>query len=95
MKESELLIPNTIDKPKKMFLWDLDVSLICLIGFGVGVITRNFFLYPPFFFFAAWRWGKFKAGKHPWFFLHAILWYLPIPKNNACMPDSDKREFIK
>ena len=93
MKESELQIPNTVDKPKKMLMWDADVFMLGIIGIGVGVITRNLIIYPPIFFFLAWRWGKFKSGKHPWFFLHAIFWYLPMKMNNPCIPDPYKREF--
>ena len=96
MNNSEKLrIPNTIDKPKKMFMWDLDVTLLVLIGFSIGIVTRNLYIYPPAFFFLAWRWSSFKSGKHPWFFLHAILWFMPVPKNNPCVPDAATREFIK
>ena len=94
MKE-ELRIPNVIDRPKKMLMWDMDVALIFLIGFSVGMITRNLFVYPPIAIFIAWRWGKFKSGKHPWFFLHAFLWFMPIPKKNPCVPEASSREFIK
>ena len=95
MKESELLIPNTLDRPKKMLMWDMDVALLGIIGMGVGIVTRNLFVYPPIFFFIAWRWSNFKSGKHPWFFLHAIFWYMPVPKNNPCVPNAESREFIK
>ena len=39
MKESELLIPNTLDRPKKMLMWDMDVALLGIIGMGVGIVA--------------------------------------------------------
>ncbi|RPD86119.1 type IV conjugative transfer system protein TraL [Neisseria weixii] len=88
-------VPVSIDDPKKAFIWDLDVFLIFMSGIGIGIISRHFILSIALFSFLAWRWGKLKSGKHQWYFLHILYWYLPIQEKNKRIPDTHQREFLK
>lgn len=87
--------PTSLDLPRKAFMWDFDVFIIAVTGIIVGLVTRQVFIFLPLFLFFAIRWGKFKSGKHPWFFIHAFFWYLPIPEKNLRIPQTHQREFLK
>lgn len=87
-------LPLSLDNPKKVFLWNVDETVITMLGLGASIFTKDFF-YLPISLFLAWKWGQFKSGKHPWFFIHALYWYLPVPENNPRIPDTHKREFLK
>lgn len=95
----DLRIPIVIDEPKKAFLWDLDVFLISLLGCFIGILTKQFVVSVSLTFFLAWRWGKLKSGKHQWFFLYALNWFLPFnldkSDQSGRIPETQKREFLK
>ena len=97
MNERSLRIPNSIDRPKKIFMWDADVFCIAFLSVGFGILmgAKSLLIYTPLGLFAAWQWSKFKKGKNPWFFIHALYWFLPIPMKNPRIPDTDKREFFR
>lgn len=95
MDQRILMVPVGLDAPRKMFFWDIDVFLIGMLGFGIGILARNMIVYPAISLFLAWRWGKFKSGKHPWFFVHALFWFVPLPENNPRVPASHLREFVR
>ena len=95
MDQQALKVPVGLDAPRKMFLWDVDVFMIVMIGIGFGILTRNLIVWPGLAWVLAWRWGKFKSGKHPWFFVHAMFWFAPIPENNPRVPRTDLREFLR
>ncbi|ENV8424012.1 type IV conjugative transfer system protein TraL, partial [Neisseria gonorrhoeae] len=37
-------VPVSIDDPKKAFIWDLDVFILFMSGFGIGIVSRHFFI---------------------------------------------------
>lgn len=90
-----LKVPVGLDAPRKMFLWDMDVFMITIMGIGLGILTRNLLVWPGIALFLSWRWGKFKSGKHPWFFLHAMYWFAPLPETNPRVPGAALREYLR
>ena len=81
-------VPVSIDDPKKAFIWDLDVFILFMSGFGIGIVSRHFFISMSLSLFIAWRWGKLKSGKH------VLYWYLPMNEKNKRIPETNKREFL-
>ncbi len=89
-------IPRTLDLQEKFFLWDADqfIAAVLIMGFGVtagmmisGIVGGVV---------AAYQYGKFKAGKHPRFAVHAMYWWLPssIAIKTRFTPESHKRYFL-
>ncbi|HFC6442602.1 TPA: type IV conjugative transfer system protein TraL [Neisseria meningitidis] len=73
-------VPVSIDDPKKAFIWDLDVFILFMSGFGIGIVSRHFFISMSISLFIAWRWGKLKSGKHQWFFCMFFTGTYPLMK---------------
>lgn len=88
-------VPVAIDDPKKAFIWDLDVFLIAMGGFGIGIVSKYLVTSTLLFVFLAWRWGKLKSGRHQWYFLHVLAWYLPFKEKNKRIPQTYQREFVR
>lgn len=88
-------VPTSLDDPKKAFIWDLDVFMLVMLGFGLGILTRQMVFSVAASTFFAYRWGKLKSGKHQWYFLHVIYWYLPMLDKSSRIPATHKREFLK
>ena len=91
----DLRIPVLLDEPKKAFLWDFDVFLMFIVGLFIGLMIRQIFVTTILFTFLAWRWGKFKSGKHQWFFMYAMYWYLPMSDSSTRVPATKQREFLR
>lgn len=90
-------VPVSLDDPKKAFIWDLDVFFLAILGIGVGIVSKQMVLSVMFSFFLAWRWSKLKSGKHQWYFLYVIYWFLPI-SDKSCgkrIPQTNQREFYR
>lgn len=88
-------VPVSLDNPKKAFIWDLDVFLIVMAGIGIGIVSKHLVLSVLASLFIAWRWGKLKSGKHQWYFLHVLYWFLPIQDKSKRIPQTHQREFLK
>lgn len=50
-------VPVSIDDPKKAFIWDLDVFILFMSGFGIGIVSRHFFISMSISLFIAWGGG--------------------------------------
>ncbi len=88
-------VPTSLDDPKKAFIWDMDVFMIFIMGCGIGIFTKFIFLSISITLFFCWRWGKLKSGKHQWFFLHILYWFMPIDDRSKRIPQTHQREFLK
>lgn len=90
-------VPTSLDNPKKAFIWDLDTFLIAISGVMIGILSKQMVLSVAIFMFMSWRWGKLKSGKHQWYFLYVLYWYLPIKDSKTAkrIPQTNQREFLK
>lgn len=88
-------VPTSLDEPKKAFLWDFDVFFIFIMGMGLGIVTKHIIISLLISLFLSWRWSKLKSGKHQWYFLHILYWYLPIDEKNKRIPKTNVQELYK
>lgn len=70
-------IPASLDAQERFLLWEMDQTIIAIVMVGVGVILGAMLSGMVVGSIAAWQYGRFKAGKHPRFALHALYWWLP------------------
>lgn len=89
-------IPASLDAQERFLWWDLDQALIALMLIGIGVISGSMLSGLAFGAFMAWQYGRFKAGKHPKFAVHALYWWLPagLFLRPRVTPPSDQRHFL-
>jgi conjugal transfer pilus assembly protein TraL len=93
----KLKIPSRLNSPPKMLFWDLDVAMMVITGIGIGIISKTIFICLLISAALAFFWSKAKAGKHPWFFVHGIAWYLAdeVSLKNERMPPNSIKEFLR
>jgi conjugal transfer pilus assembly protein TraL len=74
----------------------MDQAIIAIILIGMGVISGSMFLGMAAGVFAAWQYGRLKAGKHPKFAVHALYWWLPsgVFVKPRVTPPSSQRYFL-
>lgn len=89
-------IPRTLDLQEKFFLWDADQFIVGVLIMGVGVTTGYMISGIIVSLLAAFQYGKFKAGKHPKFAIHALYWWLPseMSVKTRLTPESHNRYFL-
>ena len=89
-------IPRTLDQPEKFILWDMDQFLRAVVLMGTGVSSGFMASGIVIGSLAAWKYGKFKSGKHQKFAIHAMYWWLPSDMfvKTQLTPPSDKRYFL-
>ena len=91
----QLRVPQRLDDPPKFLFWDMDISLIVITAFGIGLFTHQLIVLTSIGLFIAYRYTKFKSGKHPYFMIHSFFWFLPIKRKSKRIPDSSVREFLR
>lgn len=89
-------IPRTLDHPEKFLLWDMDQFIIAVVVMGTGVSAGFMASGIVVGSLVAWQYGRFKAGKHQKFAVHAMYWWLPsdLFVKTKITPPSDKRYFL-
>jgi len=89
-------IPRTLDQQEKFLLWDIDQFIIAILIMGTGVSLGMMIGGIVAGSVAAWQYGKFKAGKHQKFAVHAMYWWLPssLFVKTRTTPSSDQRYFL-
>lgn len=56
-------VPVSIDDPKKAFIWDLDVFILFMSGFGIGIVSRHFFISMSLSLFYRMEMGEAEVGQ--------------------------------
>ena len=89
-------IPRTLDQQEKFMLWDIDQFIIAVLIMGAGVSLGMLLGGIICGGVAAWQYGKFKAGKHSKFAIHAMYWWLPSRffVKTKTTPESHQRYFL-
>lgn len=89
-------IPKTLDAQERFLWWEIDQAILALTLTGMGVIAGAMLLGMGVGALIAWQYGKFKAGKHPRFAVHAMYWWLPssLFVKPLTTPPSHKRHFL-
>lgn len=92
-------IPKYLDAQEKFVFWDMDQAIIGLTLMGMGIALDAFVIGTAGGGWAAWQWGRLKAGKHPRFAMHMLYWWLPPQFTTALIrrkvtPPSDLRSFL-
>jgi type IV conjugative transfer system protein TraL len=81
-------IPSWQDKPTKFLFWTIDVLFVGMFAGALGFLILKVLLdgfalalYVGFVsgVVGAYRYNKFKAGKHVGVVRHALYWYLGAP----------------
>ena len=85
-------IPRRLDDKGKFLFWDLDVTLVALVGIIFGVATEYRLLGIVLGIVLARSYKKLKSGKHPGIAAHLIYWFAGIPVPDE-VPASHLREF--
>jgi conjugal transfer pilus assembly protein TraL len=94
--EFDYYIPSRLDDPGKLLFWDVDVALVVVTGFMIGVYSANIAVFITSILGSmalASAYGKMKSGKHPGMSKHIIYWYLGLPRHKVT-PPSWFREMI-
>ena len=89
-------IPKSLDAQERFLWWEMDQAIIAILMLGIGVIVNAMISGIVLGTVAAWQYGRFKAGKHPRFAVHALYWWLPsefFVKTRAT-PSSSLRSFL-
>jgi conjugal transfer pilus assembly protein TraL len=95
INESQLKMPTHVDNLPKFLFWDFDQFSIVIFFFGLGIISKQLLTLTAFGLFLAWMWQKFKSGKHQWFLLHGMKWFLPMSSKSNRIPNTGFREFLR
>jgi conjugal transfer pilus assembly protein TraL len=90
-------IPKYLDAQEKFVFWDMDQAIIGLVIMGIGIAGGELMPGLVAGAYAAWQYGRVKAGKHPRFVMHLMYWWLP-PQfafvRRRVTPPSDVRYFL-
>ena len=95
ISEKQLYMPTRLNDPLRILYWDFDQFLIVATMFSLGVISKYIFTLTAVGLFVSWAWQRFKSGKHMWFLLHGLYWFLPLSGKSLSVPSTDIREFLR
>lgn len=89
-------IPKSLDTQERFLWWEMDQMIIAMLLIGMGTISGAMLSGMVAGAVSAWQYGRFKAGKHPRFAVHALYWWFPggIFVKPAATPPSDQRYFL-
>lgn len=89
-------IPSKHDDPPKMLWWDFDQAIIFMIGVVFGILSGFLLLGVVLGIWISHWYSKKKAGKHRFFVVHIMYWFLPseLVFPFPSLPPSSTREFI-
>ncbi|WP_308925844.1 type IV conjugative transfer system protein TraL [Janthinobacterium sp. J1-1] len=92
----DFAIPSKHDEPPKMLWWDFDQATIFMLFVVFGILSGFLFLGVVIGVWTARWYSKKKAGKHRYYVVHILYWYLPsqIIFPFPPLPPSSIREFI-
>lgn len=88
------LIPQRLDDPPKLLLWEMDQAMVCMSMIVIGIAADMTVTFILIGLLIAWRYGKLKSGKHRGFAMHLIYWRTPFSLGMRRTPPSYIREFI-
>ncbi len=94
--QSPYYIPRRLDDPGKLLFWDVDLALLVVTGFLVGLYSMNLLVMAASLTISivlASRYGKLKAGHHPGMAKHFVYWHGGVPSFKVT-PPSHFRELI-
>jgi conjugal transfer pilus assembly protein TraL len=95
ISSNQLKMPTRLDNLPKFLFWDFDQFTIVIAFFGLGIVSKQLLTLTAFGLFIAYIWQKFKSGKHQWFLVHGMKWYLPMKGKSKRIPATSDREFIR
>ncbi|NHZ99063.1 type IV conjugative transfer system protein TraL [Massilia sp. CCM 8734] len=89
-------IPSKHDAPPKMLWWEFDQAMIFMGGTVFGILSGFLFLGVVVGVWGVRWYGKKKAGKHKFYVVHIMYWFLPSEWvfSFPSLPPSSTREFI-
>ena len=88
------LIPSTIDDAGRFLWWDLDVAMLAMGAFVIGMVIGFPLLAGGFGLLIAAVYQKSKSGRHKAVGLHMMYWYLGVNFGMKNIPPSHIRDFI-
>ena len=92
----EYHIPSKHDEPPKMLWWEFDQAMIFMGGVVFGILSGYLFMGMVVGVWGVRWYGKKKAGKHRFYVVHIMYWFLPseLVFHFPSLPPSSTREFI-
>lgn len=97
MQDETGYIPKYLDAQEKFIFWEMDQAILGIGVMALGIAGGAMISGMVAGGFAAWQYGRIKAGKHPRFAMHLMYWWLP-PKfafvKRRTTPPSDQRYFL-
>jgi len=87
-------IPNYLDDPQQILLWEFDEFILLSVAFGLGIMTDylGLMLVSGFFVVKYYRKGKDRRPND--FLLHAAYWYCGMAASEHT-PTSKPIAFIR
>ncbi len=93
--DNQLKIVKWLDAPPKFAFWDMDVALIMVAFSTLGMILGHTLFLTAIGLFVTYFYSKFKTGKHHYFMLHLMFWFLPMKRKSKRVPNTNQREFLR
>jgi conjugal transfer pilus assembly protein TraL len=86
-------IPNALDQPAKFLFWTVDVLLLALVVAGAGFAVRQPYIGLFLAVASAYRYNKFKSGRHVGLVRHMLYWHVGTPALRG-LPPSHIRQLM-
>lgn len=88
------LIPSQLDDAGRFLWWDLDVAMLAMGSFVIGMVIGFPMLSLALGLILAAVYQKSKNGRHKAVGFHMLYWYLGITFGMKKVPPSHLRNFI-